>query len=182
MSFLYYCVMKQVFAICGSTKTDSANHALLQTIQQLCSDTLNITIYNGLDQLPYFDPTPESENNHPQVVEFRHQIQHADGVIICTPEYVFSLPGILKNALEWTVSSIVFSGKPAALITASSSGKMAHESLLHIMNTLGVVTTPETCLHIQSIKSKMTPEGVIQDATTRTQVEQLIMAFKRLIG
>ena len=71
-------------------------------------------------------------------MHFRKSIEEADAVLICTPEYVFSLPGILKNALEWTVSTTVFSDKPTALLTASSSGEKAHESLLLVMKTLGL--------------------------------------------
>jgi NAD(P)H-dependent FMN reductase len=57
-----------------------------------------------------------------QLLAFRKKIEDADGVLICTPEYVYSLPGSLKNAVEWMVSTTLFTDKPAALITAASSG------------------------------------------------------------
>ena len=174
--------MKKVLAICGSIKTDSANHTLINTIKILAKDLFAIEIVERLDQLPYFNPNPEFENIHEKVIVFREKIKAADGVLICTPEYVFSLPGILKNALEWTVSTTVFTDKPAALITASSSGKVAHESLLLVMQTLGVNTTPETCLLIQSIKSKMTVDGNIIDSPTKENVLKLITAFEKLMN
>lgn len=174
--------MKKVLAICGSIKNTSANYTLLKTIQSLAKNQFELEIYDGLSTLPYFDPNPENENSHVTVVEFRDKIQAADGVLICTPEYVFSLPGILKNALEWTVSTTVFTDKPAALITASSSGKVAHESLLLVMKTLGVKTADESCLLIQSIKSKMTVEGNIVDSTTRENVLGLIEALGLLMN
>jgi chromate reductase, NAD(P)H dehydrogenase (quinone) len=166
--------MKKVLAICGSIKNTSANYTLLQTIQTLANNKFELEIYDGLPTLPYFDPNPENENSHASVVAFRNNIQTADGVLICTPEYVFSLPGILKNALEWTVSSTVFSDKPAALITASSSGKVAHESLVLVMKTLGVQTTDNSCLLVQSIKSKMDTKGNILDPVTLEKIKLLI--------
>ncbi|MES2780809.1 MAG: NADPH-dependent FMN reductase [Bacteroidota bacterium] len=174
--------MKKVLAICGSIKNTSANYTLLKTIQTLANDMFELEIYDELTTLPYFNPNPENENSHASVVAFRNKIATADGIFICTPEYVFSLPGILKNALEWTVSTTVFTDKPAALITASSSGKVAHESLLLIMKTLGVKTSDECCLLIQSIKSKMTADGNIIDSATKEQVIQLIEAFDTLMN
>lgn len=174
--------MKKVLAICGSIKNTSANYRLLKTIQTLASSKFELEIFDGLSLLPYFDPNPENENNYASVIEFRKRIEAADGIMICTPEYVFSLPGILKNALEWTVSTTVFTDKPAALITASSSGKVAHESLLLLMKTLGVKTSDECCLLIQSIKSKMTADGTIQDLETLRKVRLLIEDFRALMN
>ncbi len=62
----------------------------------------------------------DGENPPEAVLAFRKQIAAADGVLICTPEYVFTLPGSLKNALEWCVSTTIFSQKPTGLITASA--------------------------------------------------------------
>lgn len=148
----------------------------------MASSQFKVELFDGLSNLPYFDPNPENENSYASVIEFRKKIQSADGILICTPEYVFSLPGILKNALEWTVSSTVFTDKPAALITASSSGKVAHESLLLVMKTLGVNTTDDSCLLIQSIKSKMTADGHIIDVATKENVEVLIEALGKLMN
>jgi chromate reductase len=169
--------MKKVLAICGSIKTDSANHKLIHHLQLLAREYFEIELYDGLSELPYFNPDPEMEKYYDTVNVFRKRIQEADGVLICTPEYVFSLPGILKNALEWTVSTTVFTNKPAALITASSSGKIAHESLQLVMKTLGVKTTPETILLISGIKSKMNEEGLVHDAETLQQLNRLIRSL-----
>lgn len=169
--------MKKVLAICGSIKTDSANHQLLKTIQSMAEEVLEIEVYDGLAALPYFNPNPDEETRHESVVAFRNKIQAADGVLICTPEYVFSLPGILKNALEWTVSTTVFTDKPAALITASSSGKIAHESLLLVMKTLGVKTTEDTCLLISGVKAKMDTSGHVHHPETLASINLLLQQF-----
>lgn len=170
--------MKKVLAICGSIKANSANHKLIGYIQSLAKEDFEIELFEGLSDLPYFDPNPEMENQYETVNLFRNRIQQADGILICTPEYVFSLPGILKNALEWTVSTTIFTDKPAALITASSSGKVAYESLQLVMKTLGVKTTDETQLLISGIKSKMNNEDIVHDTETQQLLQKLVSAFK----
>ena len=60
----------------------------------------------------------------------------ADGVIICTPEYAHGVPGSLKNAIDWTVGTGEFSGKPTMLITASTDGKNGHKALLETLKVI----------------------------------------------
>ncbi len=109
---------KKIFAICGSTRAQSANLKLLRAIAEMTKDLFCIEIFEGLAQLPHFNPDLSIENTPDEVVAFRQKIAEADAVLVCTPEYVFSMPGSLKNALEWTVSTVVFSGKPAGLISS----------------------------------------------------------------
>ena len=89
--------------------------------------------------LPHFNPDIDDEGLPLSVENFRPKIEEAAGALICTPEYVLSFPGKLKNALDCTVSTTVFSDKPVAIIAASTSGEKAHESLDLIMTTLGVI-------------------------------------------
>lgn len=147
---------------------------VINTLTELAKDTLNIILFEDLTTLPYFNQDLSIENTPQSVLDFREIISRVDGVIICTPEYVFSLPGVLKNAIEWTVSTTVFTDKPTALITASSSGHKAHESLLLIMNTLSIRTNDEMCLLISGVKSKLNTQGQITDEVLLTQLKQLI--------
>jgi chromate reductase, NAD(P)H dehydrogenase (quinone) len=146
---------KQVFAICGSTRTESVNHLILNTVAILYNEVLDLQIFTGLADLPHFNPDTGDETVSDKVQNLRSAIQGADGVLICTPEYVFSLPGSLKNALEWTVSTTVFSDKPTAIIVASSLGEKAFESLSLIMNTLGARMSDESKLLLQGVKGKI---------------------------
>ena len=165
---------KNILAICGSTRQHSANKDVINALAELAENTLNISIYEGLTTLPYFNQDLSIENTPQSVLDFREAISNADGIIICTPEYVFSLPGILKNAIEWAVSTTVFADKPTALITASSSGYKAHESLLLVMNTLSIKTNDEMCVLISGVKSKLDAQGKIIDEALLTQLKQLI--------
>jgi len=103
-------------------------------------------------------------------------------VVICTPEYVFTLPGSLKNALEWMVSTTIFSGKSVALITASAMGDKAHEALQLVMKTIESRFTTATQLLIRGVKGKVDGNGNITDAATKTAVAELVTSFTALIA
>jgi chromate reductase len=166
-----------ILAISGSTRLQSANLQLIQYIQKEYLEDIEIEIYNRITELPHFNPDLDKEDPPSTVAEFRNKIDQADGVLICTPEYVFSLPGSFKNAIEWTVSTVVFSDKPTALITASASGEKGHEELQLIMRTLGTKTTDEMQLWISGVRSKMDEAGNIKDPATIKKVEELMENF-----
>ena len=168
---------KKVVAICGSTRTQSVNLSIIQYVGRLLSAEVEFEIYNELSLLPHFNPDLDKERA-PDIVEtLRDKIRDADGVLICTPEYVFSLPGALKNAIEWCVSTTIFSEKPVALITASASGAKAHESLQLVMKTIYADMTEETQLLIQGAKGKVNNNGEVTDALTAEQLNKLVKAF-----
>lgn len=175
-------MQKNILAISGSTRKNSTNEAILKIISRLFNKELNVYIFNRLDELPYFNPDSVLDGSvlAPSVLNFRKQIEQADGVLICTPEYVFSLPGALKNALEWTVSTTVFSDKPFAFIVASASGEKAFESLDLIMSTLIQHPIPEEQkLLIRGGKGKINENGQVQSEETLKQIKNVVTALIR---
>ncbi len=90
----------RILAISGSLRASSTNTALVRAIIALAPEDMEITLYDGLGALPYFSPERDDENSPQSVRDLRAQLQAADGVLICTPEYAFGVPGVLKNALE----------------------------------------------------------------------------------
>jgi NAD(P)H-dependent FMN reductase len=169
---------KRILAISGSARINSANEVILRTIASRNKETLDVQIYDGITTLPYFNPDVQPENVPETVRHFLQLIEKADGVIICTPEYVFSLPGALKNAIEWTVATTVFSDKPAALIVASGAGEKAYESLVLIMKTVGVKLGPDSTLLIAGARSKINDHGEINDEKTSRGIDTLIQSFQ----
>ncbi|MDB4918532.1 NADPH-dependent FMN reductase [Mucilaginibacter sp.] len=115
------------------------------------------------------------------VFELRSFIKDADAIIICTPEYAYGVPGQLKNALDWTVSSGSFSGKPTALITASTGGENAHPALIKLLGAIDVNLSESTTLLISFIRSKMDPAGNIIDAETERKLKDLFDTLLRRI-
>jgi chromate reductase len=173
--------MKNIFIINGSTSKTSANQKLIDIIVHLTKDFFNCTVLKDLKTLPHFDPELSIENTPQQILDFRKDIENADGVIICTPEYVFSIPSCLKNAIEWSVSTTVFSDKPVGLITASASGAKAHEDMQLIMQTIVARFTPDTTLLIQGVKGKINDQGEIVDVKTQKELLKFIDAFRSLV-
>lgn len=173
---------KKVLAICGSTRTESANLSIIQYLGELLSDEVELGIYNELAALPHFNPDLDKDKAPDIVESLRGKIKNADGVLICTPEYVFSLPGALKNAIEWCVSTTIFSEKPVALITASASGAKAHESLQLVMKTIGADVREEAELLIQGAKGKINDKGEIIDALTAEKLKGLALSFMKQVN
>jgi chromate reductase len=164
--------MKKVLAICGSTRQISSNLQLIDAIKAMYIDRLEITLSNGIGTLPQFNPD-ELADPGDAVIAFRQQIAEADGVLICTPEYAMGVPGTLKNAIDWTVSTSEFSKKPVALITASTLGQKAHHALL---NTLEVIECVISELLISYVQTKVKNSQVV-DEDTKQQIDILIDSF-----
>jgi chromate reductase, NAD(P)H dehydrogenase (quinone) len=169
---------KKIIALSGSIKKDSMNGKIIEKFAELTNDFFDVTVFS-IDDLPHFNPDLETPEKLPKSVEkLRKAIENADGVLISTPEYVFSIPAILKNALEWTVSTIVFNDKPTAIITAATVGEKTHESLHLVMTTIGAKIGHKSALLIKNVKSKMNPFGEFINAETSKEFNDLIDDFK----
>lgn len=174
---------KKVLAISGSTRENSSNERLIRKIAELSSEAIELTLFASISELPHFNPDLDNADALPaSVLAFRQQIAAADGVLICTPEYVFTLPGSLKNALEWCVSTTLFSQKPTGLITASASGEKGHEALQLVMRTIEAKFNEGTSLLIKGIKAKIDMEGNIADAKTLEDVSAFTASFVKLLN
>lgn len=169
----------KIVAITGSTRNNSSNYKILKFIAEQIKDLFEVEIFENIDKLPHFNPDLDSETPPQEVVSFRNKIDNADGVIICTPEYIFSLPGSLKNALEWCVSTTVFSNKRTGLITASASGEMGHEQLILIMKTLEANLKEDTQLLISGIRGKINEKGEITNVETSDNLQNFISLYEK---
>lgn len=168
---------KKILAISGSLRSNSVNELLLKFIAAQYSTLLDIQIYRNLGQLPHFNLDLDDDKLPDLVRNLREQMSLADGVLICTPEYVFSLPSALKNALEWTVPTTVFSDKPVAFIVASGLGEKAYESLHLILTTLGVQLNENAGLLLSGARSKLNIQGEVTDEQTLRAIEKLMASF-----
>lgn len=173
---------KNVLAISGSTRKASTNLNLINAIAALSATKLSIRIYNELAVLPHYNPDLDTDNPPASVTYLRQLIREADGVLICTPEYAMGVPGTLKNALDWTVSSCEFSHKPVALITASTSGEKAHQSLLGTLNVIEAKIGKQCELLIQFAKTKVNDKNEITDEKTLIYIRELIASFIETIN
>ena len=165
-----------LLAISGSIRANSSNEAVIRTAATLVAGKVNLIIYEGIRSLPHFDPSPDAQPT-PEVTAFRKLLAEADGLLISTPEYAFGVPWVLKNALDWTVSSGELVNKPVAVITASTSGDKAHASLLLTLSALSARVLGECTLLISFVRSKTDNEGNVKDMETITAINRLMDTF-----
>jgi NAD(P)H-dependent FMN reductase len=172
---------KKILAIIGSASDNSSNLKLVNHLAASTQHNFEWNIFDGLKELPHFNPELSVGNPPIEIINFRNAVLHADGIIICTPEYVFSIPSGLKNAIEWCVATTVFSQKPVGLIVASASGIAGLNELKLIMKTVYAKLSTETALLIQGIKGKIDEDGNVTDAKTAANLKDFIKAYKGLI-
>lgn len=173
----------RILGISGSLKLSSSNSALTRALGGLMPDGVEYTVYNSLGLLPHFSPDIDGDNSPAVVTEFRKMLVASDGIIICTPEYAFNLPGVLKNALDWTVSTGEFYEKPTAVISASplpTGGGKAHLSLMMTMTAMQASVPEKAKLMIASINKKMQGD-VITDNNTGEELKTVINELVALI-
>lgn len=172
----------KVLAICGSTRQSSSNHNIIKAFTALGNDIFDVQLYEGLAHLPHFNPDEDTAPGSAPVPvqDFRRQLEQADAVLISTPEYAIGVPGTLKNAIDWTVSSMHFSKKPVALITAGTSGHKAHQSLLGTLLIIESRISEDTQVVVSSVRTKVNDQGVITDEVTLTAVRKLIQSLAGL--
>lgn len=179
---LFCCQMKHILALCGSTRKISSNLAILRNIQSMTSAKFTVEIFESIDQIPHFNPDLDVEPAPEAVTRFRQALSKADGILICTPEYAMGVPGTLKNAIDWTVSSSEFSHKPTALITASSIGEKGHASLMETLTIIEANITDDTQLVIPFVRSKVDASGQITDEAALQSIVKLMNHFHTLIS
>jgi chromate reductase len=132
----------KILGIAGSLRAGSVNAQLLQLAAETLPDGVELAVWEGLREIPPFDQDTE-ETPSVAVAGFRSAVAGADAVLIATPEYNGSIPGTLKNALDWGSrpgATNAFRGKPVAVIGASPGafgGVWAHEETRKILGIMG---------------------------------------------
>lgn len=113
----------KVLGISGSLRRDSLNHALLREAAERLPAGVDLVEFEGLREIPPYDADLEALETPVAVAELRRAMRDADAVLVATPEYNHSIPGVLKNALDWAsrpAGQSALTGKPAAVIGAST--------------------------------------------------------------
>jgi len=168
----------KILAIPGSLRSNSSTHVVLGEIGKMMPANINFEIFEEVGGLPHFDGSEEI----PKVVQdFLDKLRQTDGVLICTPEYAFGVPGSLKNALDWTVGTMEMTNKPTALITASTGGERGHESMLRTLGALSAKVADGSSLLISFIRSKI-KEGKITDEKVKESIQSVVDSLIRSIG
>jgi chromate reductase, NAD(P)H dehydrogenase (quinone) len=153
----------RILLVSGSTRAGSANTAALATAAAIAPSQATPVLYDGLAELPAFNPDHDGDLLPAAAASLRQQIAEADAVLFCSPEYAGTLPGALKNLLDWTVGGGEFDRKPAAWINvaAPGRGKGAEDSLAAVLGYVGADIVEAACRRIPVDREAIGPDGTI---------------------
>jgi len=169
----------EVAAIVGSLRQHSLNRSLLQTAMLVAPERMHIYEVS-IDRLPFFNEDLERQGDPPPVVEFKAALARADAVLVITPEYSYSIPGVLKNAFDWAsrpAGRSVLKRMPLGMMGASvgRSGTMrAQLHLRQICVQLGAVPLPEPEVYVTFASDKFNALGELTDPTALDLTRQLL--------
>lgn len=176
-----------IVGLCGSLRAGSLNRMALKLVGESMPPSMKLDTLDWRD-VPVFDGDVFAQGLPPMVAALRERIRRADGVVIATPEYNFSVPGGLKNVLDWLSrgDDQPFMFKPVAILTASTGpvggARVQYDlrKVLLFMNAL-VLAKPE--VFIASAAGKFdVASGQCTDETTRKFVGDQMKSFERWIG
>ncbi len=137
----------RVLAISGSLRRDSNNSALLRALREEAPSGVEVEVWDGLKEIPPYDSDDDGVPGPRQVEAFRTLVREADAVFFATPEYNSSIPGALKNALDWAsrpLATNAFRNKPVAVIGSSAGafgGVWAAAELRKVLGAMGARVT-----------------------------------------
>ena len=174
-----------VVGLCGSLRRASLNLAALRLAGELMPASMALSIVPWRD-VPVFDGDVFAQGLPPPVAALRERIRRADAVLIATPEYNFSVPGGLKNVLDWTSrgEDQPWAHKPVALLTASPGplgGARVQYDLRRILGQLWGHVLPRPEVFIGNAASKFDAQGRLTDETTRKFLSELLAGFQTWI-
>ncbi|GAB2593620.1 NADPH-dependent FMN reductase [Spirosoma areae] len=173
-----------ILAISGSLRAASTNTLLLHAAAKLAPANVAVTFYEGLDDLPHFSPERDKENTSEPVHTLRALLQEADAVLICTPEYIHGMPGVLKNMLDWLASSGEFVDKPVGVLSSSPSdmgGSRAHASLSHTLRVLTAQLPEQASLIVPFIRTRLAADGRVTDPVLIQELQGVIDALVQAV-
>lgn len=170
----------RLLALSGSLRAASYNTALLRAAAALAAEGVEIALYDGVADLPYFNPDLE-ETLPPRVANLRAKVKSADGLLISCPEYAHGVPGAFKNALDWLVGGEEFVDKPVALLNASPRATYAQESLAEIMRTMSGHLIAEASITVPLLGQRLDVDGIVSNSEMANALRGAIAAFVRAI-
>jgi len=167
-----------ILGIAGSLRKASFNRSLLRAATELAPEGVRLETFE-LDGIPAFNED-EERNPHPRVAELKQRVRAADAILFVTPEYNYSIPGVLKNAIDCAsrpYGDSAWAGKPVAVMGASVGSLGTARAQYHLRQTfvflnMHAVNQPEVM--VSNASQRFDQEGKLTDETTKKLVQQLL--------
>jgi chromate reductase, NAD(P)H dehydrogenase (quinone) len=181
--------MPNLLAISGSLRSKSFNTMLLRAAV-VAAPAGTAVATGSIRDIPLYDGDVDAAGQPPAVRTLKEQIAAADGVLLVTPEYNHSIPGVFKNAIDWVSRPVgdiprVFGNRPFGVIgatTGSGGTTLAQEAWLPIFRGLGVAPFCAVKLMVTGAAKVFDDQGGLQDAAIRLQLEKYLGAFAQFVA
>ena len=174
---------RRVLALSGSLRKASLNSALLRAAGDAAPPGTQVMFFEGLEAVPLFNEDLESGIAPPAVKHLRDEVERADGLLISTPEYNHSMPGVLKNALDWLsrpTPSRVLAGKPVAIMGATVGTwgtRLAQAALRQVLFSTESLVMPRSGLFLRGATGLFDSSGKLIDSATSAALRSLMREF-----
>jgi len=171
-----------VLGISGSLRKESFNTAALRAAAALLPAGMSLEMYEGWEKFPMFNDDVKVQGFPPEVVEFGMRIAAADALLFVTPEYNYSIPGGLKNAIDWAsrLPDQPFNKKPVAIMSASTGMLGGGRAQYHLRQScvfLNMFPLNKPEVIISRAQEKFDAQGNLTDEPTREQIRKLLIAL-----
>ncbi len=178
--------MSKVITICGSLRKDSFNRKLANALPALAPAGMSIAPSPSIE-LPFYNADVQAQGFPKEVTAFADAVRAADGVIIVTPEYNFTIPGCLKNVFDWIsrMKDHAFVGKPVAIQSASQGplgGARMQYDLRKMLLYLDAVALIKPEIFVAMAQTRFDAAGKLTDEPTITILKQQLEAFEKFIA
>lgn len=168
-----------ILALSGSLRTASINSTLLRAMSQLALADMTFKIFKSMGQLPLFNP--DLEEVEPAIVtQFKNEVRWADALVIASPEYAHGVTGVMKNALDWLVSSEVIVHKPVAVLNASPRAHHADAALRETLTVMSADIIESASVTVAIIGSGLDDVGIATHPHIASVLREALMALHEL--
>ena len=170
----------RVLGISGSLRVASINSALLRAAARLVPSDMTFTIFEGLGELPLFNPDLEAQL--PAHVSALHAaVAASDALLFASPEYAHGVTGTIKNTLDWLVSFEPFVHKHVAVLNASPRAHHADAALRETLKTMSAVIVEAASISIPLLGANLTEEGMAQDPMVSSAIRGSLLALHEAV-
>jgi chromate reductase, NAD(P)H dehydrogenase (quinone) len=175
----------RVLGFAGSLRKGSFNRGLLRAAAEMLPEEMSLEIYD-LAAIPLYNGDLEAVGIPDVVKDFQRRIDEADALLVATPEYNYSMPGVLKNAIDWASRpspvrpAQPFDGKPVAMMGASPGMMGSGRAQYHLRQScvfLNMLPLNKPEVFVAAAQTKFDAEGRLTDERARTQIRQLLEAL-----
>ena len=176
----------KILGLAGSLRKDSLNKGLIRAALELAPENMEIEDYT-INNIPLYDEDLRASESPKAVIELKEKIRSSDGLLIATPEYNYSIPGVLKNAIDWVSrppAESPLNNKPLAIMGATGGLSGTIRAQLHlrqiaVFTNMIVMNKPE--ILIPKAGDKFDKEGNLTDESTLEHIKKFLIEYAKWI-